>query len=115
MSVAEVAHRSIAAVRGVSVTYSDGSGTVALKALLGSSTFEVGDGQGGSSNIEARDFIFVASDLVIGGQPVVPASGHTITWGGVVHKLRLPAGIRVYEYSDPEQTVIRAHTLEVAS
>ena len=111
MSATLTSYRAIAAVRGVLVTISRGGGVaVDLTAVLGNSTFEVVDSDGGLSTHETVDFLVAAEDFVSSDSLLTPTTGDTITHGGRTYEARRPGGGRVFSYSDPGRTVLRINS-----
>ena len=106
---------------GVEVVYSrgvgDGSFTVELSAVLGSSDFERVDSNGVQSVTETRDFIVAATDLVNGSTPIVPLAGDTITQttptGTAEFRVLAVGGSTPWRWSDPQQRLRRIHTKQV--
>lgn len=100
------------------VTYETDDGTVEVQATIGSKPLRIEDMDGGIriewSNV---DFLIPAADLVIGYVPVIPARGHKIYWtvgsDEQVYEVRPHDGEAPYRWSDPNQTLLRIHTLRV--
>ena len=109
---------------GVRITYARGdvnitltaipSDTEFVSAIPSDTEFVSADGDGYMETVEARDFVFPASDLTIGGQPVLPDRGDTITETVNGQQQTYPvtnAGSgRYFKYSDPFRKIIRVHT-----
>lgn len=60
------------------VTYVRGVATVDLRATRGQSKLDLADGDGGSYQILADDWLVAAEDLVLSGDVVTPKSGDRI-------------------------------------
>lgn len=101
------------------VVYYRGTGSVAASATIGQTEFAQDDGQFGIRTFHSKDFIFLATDLVISGSQITPTAGDRITEvvGGktLTHEVTSHAGNPVYRYSDPYRTRIRVHTKQVDS
>ena len=99
---------------GVQITYARGDVNITLTAIPSDTEFVSATGDGYMETVEARDFVFPASDLTIGGQPVLPDRGDTITETVNGQQQTYPvtnAGSgRFFKYSDPFRKIIRVHT-----
>jgi hypothetical protein len=94
------------------ITYTQGQTTISdLKATIGRTPFEVMDGEVMIA-YESRDYIVSAADMVDGnGDPVIPASGDTITDAdGTVREVSVPKPLNVYESIGPTGAVLKIHT-----
>lgn len=99
---------------GKEVVYSDGTHSVTLTALAGSTLLKLQDQYGVVVMQRTdRDFLFARGDLVLGGVAAKPERGHTIaeTVGGVTRTYEVggPEGEPAYRL-DPERTAYRVHT-----
>lgn len=97
------------------VTYSRGPDSVELTATIGNTDFQTTDADGFFSQVQSRDFIFPAADLVLGGETVLPERGDEITEvvGDTTYTYAvLPFGDEGehYKFSDPHRTILRVHT-----
>ena len=101
-------------VGGETVTYADGSGTVTLTAAISRTNFDVVDNEGMVERYEMRDFLVVASDLVIGGSTVTPSRGHQITWESSTFEGMAPGKEPVCSFVDQHNHMYRVHTKRTA-
>jgi len=101
-------------VGGETITYSNGSGTVSLTCAVARTEFETVDMNGITERVEMRDFLVVASDLVISGSAVTPSRGHTITWDSGTYELMSPGREPVHEHVDQHAYMFRIHTKRTA-
>jgi hypothetical protein len=99
------------------VTYARGAASVDLPATVGKTTFEVDDGFGVLVRSESRDFLVLATDLVLGGQPALPQRGDRIaeTQDGTtyVYEVIAPGNAPCWRYSDSYRQALRIHTKQV--
>lgn len=114
MALAADSLRAIAAARGVSVTLTRGGSSVSVTAVVGESTVERETDNGGLTSFRTTDFLILASDYGFGAGAVEPANNDKVTWGGRVYVARLGPGVRVFDYSDAERSVIRLRTVQAA-
>jgi len=103
------------------VTYSRGGDSVSLSTTVGKTEFEQTDEYGVMMRIEARDFLMLASDLILGGTETEPRSGDRITETDaasgktfVYEVLSLP-GQPPFRYSGAGHNTLRVHTKLVES
>ena len=97
------------------VTYSRGSASVSIAAAIGNSAFTLDNGNV-VLNIESRDYLFAAADLVLDGNTVTPLPGDRITESdGQVYEVLPIAGEPAWRYSDRYRTSLRVHTRQVES
>ena len=100
------------------VTYARGAASVDVSATIGKTTFEVDDGYGVLVRHESRDFLVLAEDLVLDGQPENPQRGDRIreTQNGkvFVYEVSAPGKEPPWRYSDPYRKTLRVHTKQVA-
>lgn len=97
-------------VGGETITYSDGSGSVTVTAAIGRTEFETVDMSGITERVEMRDFLVIATDLVISASAVTPSRGHTITWGSDTYEVMSPGREPVHEHVDQHAYMFRIHT-----
>jgi len=99
------------------VTYQRGSQSVALNATVGRSVFQVVTADGLFEQVERRDYLVRACDLVLGGALVLPEVGDRIreTVGGNVHVYEvMGAGQeKHFRKSDSDGLTLRIHTAHV--
>ena len=96
------------------VTYARGEHSVEVQAAVGRTEFEVDNGTGILEKVESRDFLIRTSDLVLGGQNVLPERGDRIreTKDGLtyVYEVMAPGREPCWRYSDPYRRALRIHT-----
>ena len=101
------------------VTYARGVQSVDLPATVGKTTFEVDDGYGVLVRHESRDFLVLASDLVLDAEQVFPQRGDRIreTQGSqmFVYEVTAPGKEPCWRYSDAFRKTLRIHTHEIAT
>ena len=100
---------------GQTVTYSRSGDSVEITATIGNTDFQTTDADGFFSQVQSRDFIFPAADLVLNAETVLPERGDTITVvvGDKTYTYAvLPFGEdgELYKFSDPHRTILRVHT-----
>jgi hypothetical protein len=99
------------------VAYARGALTAQLPATIGKTVFEVDDGYGVLVSHESRDFLVLATDLILDGQTVLPQRGDRIkeTQGTVVfiYEVTTPGKEPVWRYSDPYRQTLRIHTKQI--
>ncbi len=100
------------------VTYARGEQSVELNATVGLTVFRLDDGTGGTIRVSQRDFLVRCSDLVIGGEEVLPQRGDRITettnGKTVVWEVMGPGGGEPdWRYSLPDRSTLRIHVKEV--
>lgn len=96
------------------VTYLRGGDGVDLPATIGRTEFEQADEYGVIHRTQARDFLVLAADLVLGGVPTLPQAGDRIreSVGDQIflYEVMAPGGEPPWRYSDPYRTALRIHT-----
>jgi hypothetical protein len=101
------------------VTYVRGSRTLDVSATIGKTLFEVDDGYGVLLRHESRDYLVLADDLVLDGQPIVPQRGDRVreVQGSTtfVYEVTAPGKEPAWRYSDPYRKTLRIHTKQVES
>lgn len=99
------------------VEYVRGGQSTEIAATVGKTTFEVDDGYGVLTRFESRDFLVLAAELMLGGQPVVPERGDRIreTQGTTVYiyEVTAPGKEPCWRYSDSFRKTFRIHTKQV--
>jgi hypothetical protein len=100
------------------VVYQRGALAVTIQATVGRTVFEVSNAQGVVTQVERRDFLVRAQDLVLGSTVVLPAPGDRIreTRGEKVHVYEVmgAGNEKHFRPSDPDGLTLRIHTAEVA-
>ena len=97
------------------ITYTRGANSVAITATIGNTDFQTTDADGFFTQVQSRDFIFPAEDLILNAETVLPERGDTITEvvGDKTYTYAvLPFGEdgELYKFSDPHRTILRVHT-----
>lgn len=92
-----------------------GLGMALVSATVGSTLLRVDDDVGGvRTQWIDRDYLILASDLVLGGTPIEPQSGDEIieTGGGIrrTYEVGAPFGENAWRWSDPYYTMMRVKT-----
>ena len=102
------AYNAARRLAGVSLTYTRGANSVVVTAIPGRSTqtVEVGDT---INEVQTRDYLILASELILSGAETTPQRGDTITVGLSVLDLLSVSGEPVWRYSDQTRQVIRIH------
>jgi hypothetical protein len=101
------------------VTYWRGADAVAVKATIGRTLFEQDDGAGVTVRVQVRDYLIDTADLVLAGNPTLPAKGDRIEELDASQKHTyevLPlGGEQHWRYSDPYRRTLRIHTKLIAT
>ena len=112
-------YADLQAERSVAVTYARAAATVSLEPLPGKSEFERFDHRGTKTTYHSRDFLILATDLVISGSQTEPAAGDEITEddGTTIHTFEvLPFGEgQPWRHADQHRTIYRIHTKRTGS
>lgn len=99
------------------VVYQRGENSVEVQATIGRTLFDQADQYGAVVRHEARDFLILTNDLVLGGRAVLPERGDRIRepQGSktFVYEVMAPGGEPVWRYSDPYRNTLRIHTKQV--
>lgn len=101
------------------VTYVRGDASVALKATVGKTVFELQVDYGAVEKTESRDFLVRAKDLVLDGTRTLPERGDQVreTAGGkiFVYEVMAPGKEPHWRYSDLYRRTLRIHTKHVGT
>ena len=101
------------------VIYARGGQSVQVAATVGKTVFRLDKGYGVQERIEARYYLILATDLVVGGTPVLPKAGDQVreTEGGktFVYEVLAPGNEPCWRYSDLYRVTLRIHTKLVAT
>lgn len=99
------------------VTYERSMDSVSMAATIGRTIFEVDNGHGVLERIESRDFLVLATDLLLAGVPVLPQRGDRIreTQGAntYVYEVMAPGKEPEWRWSDPYRKTLRIHTKQI--
>lgn len=100
------------------VTYHRAAETVEVPATVDRTVHALAGGYGPGVEVETRDFLISASDLVLGGVPTEPRRGDKITdtVGGVAvtYSVAGPGGgVPDWIYADANRLTFRVHVLQV--
>jgi len=94
-----------------------GPDIVEVTATIGQTLFAVDNGEGAALQVESRDYLIRASNLVLGGGPVLPRRGdqiHELQDGVIfIYEVMAPGDEPVWRYSDPYRRTLRIHTKQV--
>lgn len=101
------------------VTYDRGGESVQVQATVGRTVFRTESADGLLERHEARDYLVLAADLVLGGgAAVLPQAGDRIREADgetvFVYEVMAPGGEPPWRYSDPYRKTLRIHTKHVA-
>lgn len=101
------------------VQYVRGGRSVDLPATIGKTLFEVDDGYGVLVRHESRDFLVLAANLAIDGQPIVPERGDRIreSQGNAtfIYEVTAPGKEPCWRYSDGFRKTLRIHTKQTVT
>lgn len=101
------------------VVYVRGTDSVELPATVGKTVFRLDKGYGVIERVEARDYLVLAVDLVLGGAVALPKAGDRIreTEGdkAFVYEVMAPGGEPCWRWSDPYRRTLRIHTKHVVT
>jgi len=101
------------------VSYQRGAESLEVAATVGKTVFEVDKGYGIVERLEARDYLVLAGDLVLGGQPALPKAGDRVRevqgTAAFVYEVMAPGNESCWRYSDPYRQTLRIHTKLVAT
>ena len=101
------------------VVYVRGTDSVEVPATVGKTVFRLDKGYGAIERVEARDYLVLAVDLVLGGAAALPKAGDRIreTEGdkAFVYEVMAPGGEPCWRWSDPYRRTLRIHTKHVAT
>ena len=99
-----------------SVAYQRGGDSVEVLATIGKTTFQIDDGAGALLRFESRDYLILAADLVLGGNPILPKRGdrirETIGNQSFVYEVIGPGDEPCWRWSDGYRRTMRIHTVE---
>ena len=100
------------------VTYKRGAETIVVSATIGRTVFEIDDGVGVSTQYEARDFLILAQELMLGGERTLPQRGdriqETVGDQSIEYEVLAPGKEPCWRYSDPFRKTLRIHTKQVS-
>lgn len=101
------------------VTYRRGETSAEVRAAIGRTVFEVTDSVGVAERTESRDFLIPASDLVLGGEAVLPKQGDRIEETQdskvYVYEVMAPGQEPCWRFSDSYRRTLRVHTKQVGT
>jgi len=96
------------------VTYRRGTDSVEIRATAGKTVFQVDKGYGLQERFEARDYLVLVKDLVLGEQETLPKAGdhvrETEAQKVFVYEVMAPGSEPCWRYSDPFRRTLRIHT-----
>ena len=100
-----------------SVVYERGAASGEVPATIGRTVFELDDGFGVLERVESRDYLILAEDLVLEGQPTLPQRSDRIREPDgatvIVYEVMAPGKEPHWRYSDPYRKTLRVHTKQV--
>lgn len=90
------------------VTYVRGAVSAVVKATIGRTEYQTDDGQTVRTEFTDRDFLILAADLVLAGNPTLPERGDQLreTQDSTVYVLE----VIDWRYSDPYRQTLRIET-----
>ena len=101
------------------VTYRRGALSVEVLATVGATRFEADDGSGIVVEMEARDYLIAAADLVLDGQRTLPERGDQVLEArdGVTHVYEVMdlGPEKHFVTCDPDGRTLRIHTKYVGT
>ena len=101
------------------VVYVRGTESVDVPATVGRTVFRLDKGYGVIERVEARDYLVLAVDLVLGGAAALPKAGDRIRETedskAFVYEVMAPGGEPCWRWSDPYRRTLRIHTKHVAT
>lgn len=95
---------------GRTVTYSRGTDSVAIAALIGQTEFASDSGDSGAVSFKSRDFIVIADELDFGGGQLTPEAGDTILDGDDTYEVMRIPGQQPFRRSGPSEQILRIYT-----
>lgn len=100
------------------VQYQRGGESVQIAATVGRTVFEQADDYGIIHRTESRDYLVLATDLLLASVQTLPKAGDRIreTDGDkvFVYEVMAPGGEPAYRFSDPYRRTLRIHTKQMA-
>lgn len=95
------------------VMYARGGESFAVKATIGRTEFKSDNGETVRIEFTDRDFLILAADLVLAGQPITPKAGDQLreTQGEATYVFEVIA----WRYSDPYRHTFRIETKHVGT
>jgi hypothetical protein len=101
------------------VVYVRGTNSTEVVATVGKTVFHLDKGYGIIERVEARDYLVLSIDLLLGGAAVLPKAGDRIreTEDGktFVYEVMAPGGEPCWRWSDPYRRTLRIHSKHVAT
>ena len=122
--MADLSHKGAAWIEGMRhkhasrpVTYQRGEQSIALNATVGRSMFQVVAADGLVEQVERRDYLIRAADLVLGGAVTMPQVGdrfrETVGDKVQVYEVMGAGQEKHFRPSDPDGLTLRIHTAHV--
>lgn len=101
----------------VPVTYCRDAATAEVRATIGRTVFEVSHEYGVFEKYISRDYIIAAGELLLNGEPILPARGDMIreTRDGrtYVYEAMAPGNEPCWRWSDSFRRSLRIHTKQI--
>ena len=104
------AYRTARGLSGVAVVYTRGLNSVSLTAIPGAQVHSVERDGEFHEEIKSRDYLILATELIIDGEETLPQRNDTITEGDQVYKVLWVGGESQWEWTDPQRVIIRVKT-----
>jgi hypothetical protein len=92
------------------VLYRRGNDTAEVSVTIGKTVFRVEDEYGRVVRYESRDFLIMASELILNESVVLPERGDEIIDDGFVYEVMAPANEPEWRYSDSFRNTLRIHS-----
>ena len=92
------------------IVYKRDGVSVALLASVGKTVFSISRDQGGFERYESRDYLILASDLILDGTETLPQRGDLILEDNHVYEVLVPGNEPCFRYSDLYRKSLRIHT-----
>lgn len=107
------AYKAQRSAGGTEITYARGVNSVAVTVVVGSSPSLVANDYGVVvDERHYRDFLILASELILATVAELPARGDLITDGTKTYLVTADGGEPHYTYSDRYEQILRVHSVE---
>jgi hypothetical protein len=117
--IAESLFDSVRSVAARSITYRRGALSTPLTVVPGVTQFQVTDDQQIVEEFRSRDFLILASELVLSGTRITPQRGDKIdeSFAGTTERYEVMAPSKdqqPFRYSDAAKTILRVFTKQIS-
>lgn len=106
-------YKAMQAVQGVDIIYerpSLGQSVVISKAVPGRSQHDIQQDGMVIESVRSRDWLILASRLVLGGQETLPEKGDRIVEGSRILAILAMGSEAQWKYTDQSELILRIHT-----